>query len=70
MLKGVLPEYQAIPAEEVVIDCFYEHEKGGNVYEFRIPSRKIRAKIRIQDVGFMIYRAFADFYAGDKKIAL
>jgi len=70
MLKEVLPEYQAIPPEEVVIDCFHEHEKGGNVYEFRIPSRKIRAKIRIQDILFINYRAFADFYVGDKKIEL
>lgn len=70
MLKDVLPEYQTIPTGEVVIDCFYKHEKGGDVYEFRIPSRKIRAKIRIQDVGFIIYREIFDFYIGNKKIAL
>ena len=67
-LKKVVPDYKNIPAEEVVVDCFFEHEKGGNVYEFRIPSRKIRAKFRIQDVGFMVFRGFLDFHVDDRAV--
>lgn len=67
-LEKVVPDYKNIPAEEVVIDCFFEHEKGGNVYEFRIPSRKIRAQFRIQDVGFMVFRGFPDFYVDDRAV--
>jgi hypothetical protein len=68
VLKEILPDYKHIAADEVVIDRFYEHEKGGNVYEFHIPPRKIRAEIRIQYVGFMVLRGFTDFRVGDRKI--
>ena len=60
-LGEILPEHRNIPAEEVATDCFCEHEKGGNVYGFRVPSRKIRAKIRIRHVLRIIFRGFSEF---------
>ena len=67
-LKELVPDYRNLPADEVVIDSFYEHEKGGTVYEFRIPGRKIRAGLRIHHLLYIVYRGFVEFYVGDRKI--
>ena len=67
-LKPVLPDAREIFPRDVIIDSFYEHEKSGTVYIFRIPSREIRGRIRISHIGAITIRGLGYFYVKDRKI--
>lgn len=69
-LKDILQDYQNIPMEDVVIDKYYAHEKGGTVYEYRIPSKQIRGEIRIFYMGNISIKSLEEFYIDDKRIEL
>ena len=67
-LKPILADVGDIPEEDIVIESFYPDNKGGRIYEFRIPSKQIRAKIRILHLGAITIRGLGYFYVKDKKV--
>ena len=69
-LKDVLPDYQNIPMEDVILDKYYAHEKGGTVYEYRIPSKQLRVEIRIFYMGNISIKSLEEFYINNKRIEL
>ena len=65
----VLSDPEDISPQDVIIDSFYEHEKIGMVYVFRIPSREIRGRMRLAYYGPIRMRGLANFFIKDKKIS-